>query len=607
MKIELMARCGIAALLLCASSVPAEEPAAEPVPVKARPTRAELRDKQYDVSLDARDIERILTRLKRASELSKQRIAEAAQSAEGVAGAIDGDPVAAKARAEETAKMFQEIAKQLEALLTEETPQKLAAARNMAAQLAKAEQQFAEQAQKAAAMMQNAPTANGKADPKAKQPPNPNGSKGSGGNQPSDPNKPKEESQGGSRPDKAEEKEGDKESKNAPQPEPTAAGNKPGDPMPEENPEGTGGKPKEDADKNPPGKGGTGKEKDDPDTEQPGTGAGKPKEETKDPSGAGADGKKPEEKSETPGGGGGPDDKDTPPDEKQNTDGGGAADKSKTPDEKKTNGGSGRAEQRPLTDEERVEQLAGRAADLAARAATLLDILESVAQSQLPEDQTAAEKVNALLKETDLKNAIESMQAAAGQVRNQKLEDAQSTALDVAERFQITTQRLDAVYRTLVGPQAEELRKLEQQLVQLRTKLEDLQTPAQVVAWHRAVRELLDKADELGISEQRREELLEEMKKNGFSADMVANVANVQLTNGRYAAPALYNAKLIELQEEIQTRIQNLVIGEFASMTDDLAPPKYQSLVERYYQVLSREGSTRPETAPAPAASRDKK
>lgn len=590
MKIELISRCGIAALLLCAISISAEEPAVETAPVKARPTRAELRDKQYDVSLDARDIERILTRLKRASELSKQRIAEAAESAEGVAGAIDRDPAAAKARAEETAKMFQEIAKQLEALLTEETPQKLAAARNMAAQLAKAEQQFAEQAKKAAAMMQNAPTATGKADPKDKQPPNANGAKGTGGNPPADPKEPKEGSQGGSRTDKPEEKEGDKEGKNAPSPEPTAANNKPGDPMPTENPEGTGGKPKEDADKNPPGKGGTGKEKGDPDTEQPGTGAGKPNEEIKDPAGAGANDQKPDEKSENPGGGGDPDDKDMAPDEKQNTGAGG-----------------GRTEQRPLTDEERVEQLARRAADLSARAATLLDILESVAQSQLPEDQTAAEKVNALLKETDLKNAIESMQAAAEQVRNQKLEDAQSTALDVAERFQITTQRLDAVYRTLVGPQAEELRKLEQQLVQLRTKLEDLQTPAQVVAWHRAVRELLDKADELGISEQRREELLEEMKKNGFSADMVANVANVQLTNGRYAVPALYNAKLIELQEEIQTRIQNLVIGEFASMTDDLAPPKYQSLVERYYQVLSREGSTRPETAPAPAAARDKK
>ncbi len=169
-------------MLWLSTAIPAEDAAPEATPAPSRPTRAELRDKQYDVSLDARDIERILTRLKRASELSKQRMTEAAEAAEGVAGAIERDPAAARARAAETAKMFQEIAKLLEALLTEETPQKLAAARNIAAQLAKAEQQFAQQAQAMSKEMMEAPTAasgQGKADPK--QPPK--SGQGKGGEQ----------------------------------------------------------------------------------------------------------------------------------------------------------------------------------------------------------------------------------------------------------------------------------------------------------------------------------------------------------------------------------------------------------------------------------------
>ncbi len=285
----------------------------------------------------------------------------------------------------------------------------------------------------------------------------------------------------------------------------------------------------------------------------------------------------------------------------QNPGGTSLATDEKQPDDQDPRGGEGaRTEPSPLTEEQRREQLAGRAADLAARAATLLDILDSIAKSEMPEDRTAAEKVSALLKETNLQNAVEAMQATAGQIRNQKLADAQATALDVADRFQITTQRLDAVYRALVGPQAEELRQLEQQLVQLRDKLEELKTPAQVAAWHRAVAELLDKAEELGISEKRREELLEEMKQNGFNLNSVPNLAGLQFTDGRYAAPPAYNARLIALQEEIQTRISSLVLGEFASMTDDLAPPKYQGMVERYYQVLSREGSPRTERPTSP-------
>ncbi|HET6424714.1 MAG TPA: hypothetical protein VFG20_13580, partial [Planctomycetaceae bacterium] len=233
------------------------------------------------------------------------------------------------------------------------------------------------------------------------------------------------------------------------------------------------------------------------------------------------------------------------------------------------------------------------------RAATLLDILEAIAASEDPADKDAAAKVAALLKETDLKNAMGGLQTAADQVRNQKFEDAQTVALDLAERLQIATQRLDAVYRAIIGPQAEELRKLEQQLLQLREKLEDLQTPAQITAWHRAVRELLDKAEELGISEARRIEMMEEMKRQGFNLESGRVTADWQLTDGHYQAPAVYTARLVAVQEEIQTRIQSLLLGEFASRTDDLAPPQYQNLVERYYQVLSRDTGSRRESAPA--------
>lgn len=571
-----------ATLSLLTSVLPADESATETKPEDSRPSRVQLRDQQYDVTLDARDIERILARLKRASELSKQRMTEAAEAAESVATSIERDPVAARARAEETTKMFQEITKLLEALLTEETPQKVAAARNIAAQLAKAEQQFAQQTKAMSqSMMQSPTTGGGQGQRDPKQPPNKNATKGSGNTKPQEPNdKPNDGSGGKPETENPDGKNGDKADKNEPSDDPQTAGKNGGEPMPNEKPEGGGTKPESDTNKDAQGKNGVGEDK--ADKEKP------------DQNGLGGNGTKPEEKN---------------PDDPQ-AGGTGDATTEDQPDDKRPGSGGGRTEQRPLTEEERREQLAGRAEQLAARAATLLDILESIAKSEVPEDRTAAEKVNALLKETDLKNAVESMQDAAGQIRNQKLEDAQSMALDVADRFQITTQRLDAVYRTLVGPQAEELRKLEQQLVELRDKLEELQTPAQVAAWHRAVAELLDQADELGINEKLREELLEEMKKNGFSPGSLPNLARVQFTDGRYVAPSVYNPKLISLQEEIQSRIQSLVLGEFASMTDDLAPPKYQGLVERYYQVLSQEGSPRTDDANAtstPKSSNEKK
>ena len=109
-----------------------------------KPTRAELRDKQLDVSLEARDIERVLGKLKKASDLAKERITEAAKTAESASTSLEkGDSKAAREEAQRTNVKLKEIIQQLEALLKEETPQRIAEARQLAQKLAKAEREFA--------------------------------------------------------------------------------------------------------------------------------------------------------------------------------------------------------------------------------------------------------------------------------------------------------------------------------------------------------------------------------------------------------------------------------------------------------------------------------
>ncbi|HET6426332.1 MAG TPA: hypothetical protein VFG20_21750, partial [Planctomycetaceae bacterium] len=295
-----------------AAIVAAEDtPEAPSAPTK--PSRAELRDKQLDVSLDARDIERILTRLKRASELSKQRMTDAAAAAEGVSGAIErGDSGAARQRAEETAKMFQEIAKQLEALLTEETPQRVAAARNLAAQLAKAEQQFAQESKKLSQQMQSAPTAPGKGE--SDKPPTNTKAPGGQGKKSSD------------------------------------------DPMNDDKPKGSGGNPKTPEEAPMPNGAGQANEKSEPKKDAAGGGTAKPKDEET--------GKKPDDTEKDPAGGG--------DDDKPNAGGGGGNSKEERDPDTKTSGSGGKRE--PMTPEARQQKLADRAEELANRAATLLDI-----------------------------------------------------------------------------------------------------------------------------------------------------------------------------------------------------------------------------------------
>jgi hypothetical protein len=523
----------------------------------AKPTRAELRDKQLDVSLETRDIERVLTKVKRASELAKTRIADAAKTAESASTALEkGDSTAARDDVKKTVEMYQEIIKQLEALLAEETPQRVAAARNLAQRLAKMEREFAKQFP---GMMNQVGSGAGKVDPKSQMKPGKRG-QGSGvrgqkeGDNPDDPmnkdgggkDQPATKRGAGDKgtPDKSEDSEGD----------------------------GAGGKKKEDgANPDDPMKngGGSGKDKN---KEKPGT------DET------GASGKT-KDKDEGDGAGGQKDPKsgDDPKDPKR----GGESDKGDEPNDDRGEGSGGPRKDKPMTEEERREALAKRAEQLEKTGETLKDVLQAISQSNDPADKDAVAKLEALLKETELLKAIEAMKESSEMIRSEKYDDARLASLDLAERLEIVAQRLDAAYRAIIAPQAEELRKLEQALADLREKLDELETQGQIAAWHREAQELLDRADKLGISDKVRDDLLEEMKKAGLGINGARNRFDWGLVNNRYEAPASYVRPLLNLQEEVQARIQNLLLGDISSAADDATPPKYQDLVERYYQVLS--------------------
>ena len=552
-------------------------------------TRAELRDKQLDVSLEARDIERVLSKLKRASDLAKERITEAAKTAESATTSLEkGDSKAARAEAQETAEKFKEIVRQLEALLKEETPQRIAEARQLAQRLAKAEREFAEQFP---GMLNPVGAGKGKVDPRSQVKPMPNpDAKGQAG-------KAQADAQGKNGSGKTGEKNSEKkdsEDKNTKKTDPkTSDPDQPGDNGSEPRKEGTNG-----GDKPMPDGAGAGKDQDKKKSEEkkPGGGVGKDKDETKTD-----DEPKPE------GGGASPQKKDEPkPGEDQDGSGG---DK---PDDKRRGGGESNADRRAerdrnggvrMTAEQRREMVANRADQLAESGKTLQDVLNEIAKSTEPSDKEAVAKIQEVIKEIDINKLVTELGQVANMIRSTKDDDARLSSLDVAERLEIMAQRLDAAYRVIVAPQAEELRKLEQALANLREQLEKLETPSQVAAWHREVRDLLDKLEKLGVSPKDREYLEKEMAKAGFGLDVdrTKRAVNWGLVNGYYAYPVAYNYGLIHLQEDIQERIQTLILGDLGNASDEATPPKYQELVERYYEVLSRSGKAAPVGKAAPA------
>ena len=611
--------------------VPAQDETKSEPAAPTKPTRAELRDKQLDVSLEARDIERVLGKLKKASDLAKERITEAAKSAESASTSLEkGDSKAARTEAQQTAEMFKEIAKQLEALLKEETPQRIAEARQLAQQLAKAEKEFAEKFQGALNPPQTT-SGMGKVDPKSQVKPltDPDrkmqGSQGkaqqggggkNGKKNEDDKNSEKKDADGKNADDKngekPEPKTGDADQPGEKGPEPRKDGKNGGEkPMPD----GQGGGKTDDKNKGDDKKPGPGNTPDDPkdggkngDKKKPEDGSGKEpgdkpadggagqnKDETKDgdeqkSGGTGSAKKKDDGKTGEEQDGSG-DDK---PSDKKRDGSGSGSDKDQMNDKDRNGGGAA------LTAEQRREIVAERANQLAQSGRTLQDVLNEIAKSTDPNDKEAVAKIQAVLKEIDIDKLVGEMSQVSNMIRSKKDDDAKLSSLDVAERLEIMAQRLDGAYRTIVAPQAEELRKIEQALADLRDQLEKLETPSQVAAWHREVRDLLDKLDKLGVSPKDREFLEKEMAKAGFglNVDRTKRGVNWGLVNDYYAYPVNYAPALIHLQEDIQERIQTLILGDLGNVADEATPPKYQELVDRYYEVLSRSGKPGPAGQP---------
>jgi polyhydroxyalkanoate synthesis regulator phasin len=528
---------GLGSWILGQDAVPATPPVAPTVV-----SRDDLLEQQADVAFEAKDVERVLTKIRKASDLSKTRIADAANIAESARAALErGNSLDARKDARQAAEMFQEIVKLLEILLEEDPPQRLAAARDMANQLAQAEQEFGALLRAMARQDQQRPGNSGQ-----------------------------------------DAKLGEGQSGQQAKPEPRGGGKEARDPM------GLGGSSTK-SDKGENGQSGDIK------STGPGAGSAKSTEEKK----GGGGGTNPASPESEAGGGGGTskvqDDRKKP--------GGGGGDRTDRRDESPSSEGTANqgdpsqkeskgAGPKPgaMTEAEIRQALAARAAQMTRTGQFLEDILKSVSESAEPADQRAAEKAKEILQEANLPETIQAMQDVGEMVQEGKMNEARAASLDVADRMKVAAQRLDAAYQELLAPQVQALRNLEEGISELREQLKDLETQAQIAKWHRKANDLLEQAKELDVATTAIEELLDQVQKNGKGLEGRQPVYDWPIVNDHYTAPESYDSGLFEIQKEAQVRIQALISGDFTANADENVPLKYQDLVERYYQVLSREG-----------------
>ena len=319
-------------------------------------------------------------------------------------------------------------------------------------------------------------------------------------------------------------------------------------------------------------------------------GSGSKPQEMDDPQGGGAGEKRPDDQKPMPGSG-----SDPAKDPMENPMAGGGG---KMPPMKDREGQGGGTD--PEADQEaRAEGLAKEAERNAQAGKTVVDILQSILKSTDPADKDVIAKVEAILKENKLDETIGRMEGLPQQLREGQYGDAQVTAADSADRWEAAANRLNTAFREVAAPRLEELMDIERKLQSLQEKLNELQNERDVVEWHVDAGKLLQKMEDMKIAEGLREKLEEMMKEAGWSEDAEHFKVKgegwiIDRNRERIDVPVGYGMAVRNVVQEVQAHIQELLLGDLLSSKDEVTPPQYSELVERYYEVLAKQ--KRPET-----------
>jgi hypothetical protein len=238
-------------------------------------------------------------------------------------------------------------------------------------------------------------------------------------------------------------------------------------------------------------------------------------------------------------------------------------------------------------EDERASQWSTEAENQAEDGKTIEDILRSITEAFDPEQDEAVRQIARLLSDGEFSNTVERMQQLPEVISGRRWSEASLQAADLADRMDLAAQQLDMLHRQIVAPRVEQLRALERRAVQLREALEQLDTEDTITRWHRRAEALIDDLRQTKVAEEPAQKLAEEMATAGWGDPNRDHWEWTMSPGGAYTAPSGYAGATRALIEEIQRLIQELMVGDLLADQDQPVPPQYESLVDRYREVLS--------------------
>ena len=234
-------------------------------------------------------------------------------------------------------------------------------------------------------------------------------------------------------------------------------------------------------------------------------------------------------------------------------------------------GGAGRGGWGDLTDAERLERLE--------EAAKTLE--HWLKDASLRAEGESATRIRELLEEKAVTQVVERMERIGELFLGGQIPTARREANELAKVLELLARQLEVLHRSIVAPELTAMVEMDRRVAELTAKLTTITTDAEIAEWRRLATDLVRDLEKAGLTDAATA-LVDAFEAGGWHW----GVGNQHFR----VAPVGFTIALNSVSALLQAKIQNLILKDMASARDEATPPQFKELVERYYEVISKEG-----------------
>jgi hypothetical protein len=192
----------------------------------------------------------------------------------------------------------------------------------------------------------------------------------------------------------------------------------------------------------------------------------------------------------------------------------------------------------------------------------------------------SAERIRELLEENSATRVVERAERIGELYLGGQRPAARREAVELARNLEVLARQLDVLHRGIVAPELAALVEFDKRVAELSAKLKTLTTDAEIAEWHRLAAALIRDLKKAGLT-QAASGLDDGIEDGGWNWGVGDHHFRI--------APGGYTTALSSVSVILQNKIQDLILKDIVSDRDEATPPEFKELVDRYYEVLSKE------------------